>query len=54
MRELLTVTSRWHSSPLDRHRPLWEMHVVEGLSDGRLAVYTKMHHAVIDGVGPCG
>lgn len=51
MRELLTVTSRWHSSPLDRHRPLWEMHVVEGLSDGRLAVYTKMHHAVIDGVG---
>ncbi|MGX9216459.1 WS/DGAT/MGAT family O-acyltransferase [Mycobacteroides abscessus subsp. abscessus] len=51
VRELLTVTSRWHSSPLDRHRPLWEMHVVEGLSDGRLAVYTKMHHAVIDGVG---
>lgn len=51
VRELLAVTSRWHSAPLDRHRPLWEMHVVEGLEDGRLAVYTKVHHSVIDGVG---
>ncbi|MCW4355912.1 wax ester/triacylglycerol synthase family O-acyltransferase [Hoyosella sp. YIM 151337] len=50
IRELLEVTSRWHSSLLDRHRPLWEIHVVEGLRDGRLAVYTKMHHALADGV----
>lgn len=50
VRELLELTSRWHSSLLDRHRPLWETHVVEGLKDGRFAVYTKLHHALIDGV----
>ncbi|MBB3039510.1 WS/DGAT/MGAT family O-acyltransferase [Hoyosella altamirensis] len=50
MRELFAMTSRWHSQLLDRHRPLWETHVVEGLEDGRFAVYTKVHHALIDGV----
>lgn len=50
VRELLEVTSRWHSTPLDRHRPLWEIHLVEGLADGRFAVYTKVHHALMDGV----
>ncbi len=50
IRELLQLTSRWHSSLLDRHRPLWEVHVVEGLNDGRVAVYTKVHHSMIDGV----
>jgi diacylglycerol O-acyltransferase / wax synthase len=50
IRELLELTSRWHSSLLDRHRPLWETHIIEGLKDGRFAVYSKMHHALIDGV----
>jgi diacylglycerol O-acyltransferase len=50
IRELLQLTSRWHGALLDRHRPLWEVHVVEGLADGRIAVYTKVHHSMIDGV----
>ncbi|MCD9199017.1 WS/DGAT/MGAT family O-acyltransferase [Aeromicrobium wangtongii] len=50
IRELLQLTSRWHGSLLDRHRPLWEAHVVEGLADGRIAVYTKIHHSMLDGV----
>jgi len=50
MRELLDLCSQLHSAPLDRHRPLWEMHLIEGLNDGRFAVYTKFHHAFADGV----
>ncbi len=50
VRELLELTSRLHGTLLDRHRPLWEAHLVEGLSDGRFAVYTKIHHALLDGV----
>lgn len=54
VRELLEMTSHWHGSLLDRHRPLWEMHLVEGLEDGRFAVYSKIHHALIDGVSALG
>jgi len=50
VRELLELTSRLHGSLLDRHRPLWETHLVEGLNDGRFALYTKIHHALLDGV----
>jgi diacylglycerol O-acyltransferase / wax synthase len=38
------------SRPLDRNRPLWEFHVVEGLADGRVGIVAKVHHAIIDGV----
>jgi WS/DGAT/MGAT family acyltransferase len=50
VRELLELTSRLHSTLLDRHRPLWEAHLVEGLEDGRYAVYIKFHHSLLDGV----
>jgi WS/DGAT/MGAT family acyltransferase len=50
IRELLTVVSRLHGSLLDRNRPLWEAHLIEGLVDGRFALYTKIHHALCDGV----
>jgi WS/DGAT/MGAT family acyltransferase len=50
VRELLALTSRLHGSLLDRQRPLWEGHLIEGLDERRFAVYTKMHHALLDGV----
>jgi WS/DGAT/MGAT family acyltransferase len=50
VRDLLELTSRLHGSLLDRHRPMWEAHLVEGLEDGRYAVYTKYHHSLMDGV----
>ena len=50
IRELLAFVSAEHSNPLHRERPLWESHLVEGLSDGRFAIYTKVHHAMMDGI----
>jgi diacylglycerol O-acyltransferase len=48
--DLLSLCSRLHSTLLDRHRPLWEMHLIEGLADGRYATYFKVHHSLVDGV----
>jgi diacylglycerol O-acyltransferase len=50
IRELLELTSRLHSTRLARERPLWESHIIEGLRDGRVAMYHKTHHALVDGV----
>lgn len=50
IRELLAMTSRLHSSLMDRSRPLWESNVIEGLHDGRFAIFGKVHHAMFDGI----
>src|ERR1700712_1167081 len=47
--ELLALCSRLHGTLLDRERPLWELHLIEGLADGRFAIYFKVHHALVDG-----
>ncbi|SFL66627.1 WS/DGAT/MGAT family O-acyltransferase [Geodermatophilus ruber] len=49
--QLLELVSRITSRPLDRTRPLWEVYLVEGLADGRVAVITKTHPALVDGLG---
>ena len=48
--QLAEQISRIHARPLDRSKPLWEIYLVSGLSDGRQAMYMKIHHAAIDGV----
>lgn len=50
-RELGVLISRLHSHPLDFNRPLWEVHFIEGLENNRFALYMKMHHSQVDGVG---
>ncbi len=50
-RELFALVSRLHGSLLDRSRPLWEMHLIEGLQNRQFATYFKAHHCAIDGMG---
>ena len=47
---LFDFVSKLHEPMLDRTRPLWEVHVIDGLADGRFALYQEMHHAYADGV----
>ena len=50
-RDLFALVSRLHSTLLDRSRPLWEMHLIEGLQNRQFATYMKAHHSAIDGIG---
>ncbi len=50
-KDLLSLVARLHSRVMDRQRPLWEFHVIEGLADGNFAIYTKLHHSAVDGMG---
>ncbi|MBF6211018.1 wax ester/triacylglycerol synthase family O-acyltransferase [Nocardia puris] len=47
--QLHDLVARLASRPLDQSRPLWEMYLIEGLSGGRSAIFTKTHSALVDG-----
>ncbi len=47
--QLEACAARIHSTLMDRSRPLWEAHVVEGLKTGQIGFYMRVHHAVLDG-----
>lgn len=49
-RQLTDQVARLHARPLDRSRPLWELYLISGLPEGRVAIYSKIHHAAVDGV----
>lgn len=59
-RQLCIQVARLHARPLDMNRPLWEAYVIEGLDNipglprGAFAIYTKLHHALVDGAGGTG
>ena len=51
MDALLALVAQLHSIPLQRSRPLWQCHIIDGITDNRFAIYYKLHHALMDGVG---
>jgi WS/DGAT/MGAT family acyltransferase len=48
--QLKQLAGRIVSSPLDRHKPLWELWVIEGIDEDRFAIIAKIHHCMIDGI----
>jgi diacylglycerol O-acyltransferase len=50
IRELLSLVSVKHSALMDRERPMWEVHLIEGIRGKRFALYYKAHHCMLDGV----
>ena len=48
--QLRALAARIHSQRLDRTKPLWELWLVQGLHDGRFALISKTHHALVDGI----
>jgi diacylglycerol O-acyltransferase len=51
LQELFRRVCELHVELLDRAGPMWEQHLFSGLAGGRVALYFKTHHAMIDGIG---
>ena len=49
LKELAELVGFLHASPLERDKPLWEMWLIEGAENGRVAMYSKTHHCLMDG-----
>jgi len=49
VQDLMTLAANAHAPHLDRSAPLWECHLIDGLSRNRFALYMKIHHALVDG-----
>ena len=49
--QLEDAVAKLHEGMLDRSRPLWQFTVIEGLHDGKVGLYAKIHHAALDGQG---
>jgi diacylglycerol O-acyltransferase len=49
IRQLEALVAELHAQPLDRTRPLWQFTVIEGVAGGQVALYSKVHHAALDG-----
>jgi diacylglycerol O-acyltransferase / wax synthase len=49
MQALENLVAELHAQPLERDRPLWQFHVISGFADGEIALYSKVHHAALDG-----
>ncbi len=49
LHEVAQMSSHLIGQELDRHKPLWDMWVMEGMADGRIALLLRMHHASVDG-----
>ena len=47
--QLMIQVARLHSRPLDRSRPLWQFTTIDGIHNGQVALYSKVHHAAVDG-----
>jgi WS/DGAT/MGAT family acyltransferase len=54
MEQVTALAARLHAQALDRSRPLWEVWCIEGLERGRVALYMKTHHCLVDGAGGSG